>query len=243
MKSVRWQPIAERVFPVLGSWENDTKPQMPTDVSNLNFAGEAELALSMAKDTFEAETRRKQTTETKASIFLAFLAASLPVIGTLAAEPNSVLTWASAIVLLVGLIYMVAAAFNAFSSLKAASYSSLGAREIETAVKESDPSRALAQAYFSAVSHNYVANNEKITRVSLAQAHILRAFIMLVLVVMLNLSDKIVFSVGELRTSALATINVDDCKACIVIWEYDADGTSVRIERRPGQIPSDEVSD
>lgn len=47
------------------------------------LAKDAEFAMEMAVSLHDAEVRRRQSADTKAALYLAFLAAVIPVIGTL----------------------------------------------------------------------------------------------------------------------------------------------------------------
>ena len=68
------------IFPSAGS--DAVAPPGPT-VTNADLEKDAGLAMEFAIRLHDDEVRRRQSADTKAALYLAFLAAVLPVVGTL----------------------------------------------------------------------------------------------------------------------------------------------------------------
>ncbi len=151
------------------------------------LAKDAELAMEMAISLYDAEVRRRQSADTKAALYLAFLAAVIPVIGTLSPTisdsfHNPVLAIDVALFVIV-LVYVLMAGWYAARATAPSVVHSIGEADLSDVFSNKDTRAATAIKLIDATRLNYPLNNKKITYVRLTQAHIFRAFLTVMLIV------------------------------------------------------------
>ena len=148
---------------------------------------DAGLAMEMAISLHDAEVRRRQSADTKAALYLAFLAAVIPVIGTLSPTisgsfRNPVLA-IDVVLFAIVLVYVLMAGWYAARATAPSVVHSIGEADLSDVFSNKDPRATTATKLIDATRLNYPLNNMKITYVRLTQAHIFRAFIAIMLIV------------------------------------------------------------
>lgn len=148
---------------------------------------DAGLAMEMAISLHDAEVRRRQSADTKAALYLAFLAAVIPVIGTLSPTVsdsfrNPVLA-IDVVLFAIVLVYVLMAGWYAARATAPSVVHSIGDADLAEVFNDKDIRAATAIKLIDATRLNYPLNNKKITYVRLTQANIFRAFIAVMLIV------------------------------------------------------------
>lgn len=176
------KPIVDFLFPwPMTKSGSESEPVLSSTIDLLER--DPALSLEVAYRIHDAEVRRRGTADTKAALYLAFLAAILPLIGAL--KPNVIalqqgwLDWIDTVLFASALIYLVAAAVLVMRAIATSMIHTLGERDLHEALLEGRPAAWIAQQTLLATMHNYHANNHKITFVNFAQRHVFRAMLML----------------------------------------------------------------
>lgn len=190
--------ISSKVFPYASGTIADPMEKV---VTTRQLAKDPELALEMATNLHDAEVRRRQSADTKAALYLAFLAALLPVIGTLTPTVSSLYQnnfLAIDIVLFaMVLIYLLAAGWYAASATTPSVIHLTGETDLSDALEDKDTRAVMASRLIEATRLNYPLNNKKITYVRLTEAHLFRAFLTIILIVAVDWVTDVATLIGE----------------------------------------------
>ncbi|MES0022314.1 MULTISPECIES: hypothetical protein [unclassified Mesorhizobium] len=138
-----------------------------------------------ARQLTAAENERKQGAETKASLYLAVIAAIVPILGSLVTDffqqaPNSpgdafgIVTLA---VFIFGMAYLLACGVWSFRTLKVSVYSRVDITELLQAAASPDPEQHLVKEMLCAVRKNRDEANAKITCIRMAHLFLIRTFL------------------------------------------------------------------
>jgi hypothetical protein len=179
------------------------------------LAMDAGLAMEMAISLHDAEVRRRQSADTKAALYLAFLAAVIPVIGTLSPTVsdrfrNPVLA-IDIVLFAVVLVYVLMAGWYAARATAPSVVHSIGEADLSDVFSDNDIRAATAIKLIDATRLNYPLNNKKITYVRLTQAHIFRAFIAIMLIVAVDWGTDVAAVIFEERQGASGVLAEDVC--------------------------------
>lgn len=159
----------------------DPVPALKSTIGVLEKDGP--LSLDVANRIHDAEVHRRGTADTKAALYLAFLAAILPLIGDLKPHvigwPQRWIEWVDTVLFTAALVYLVTAAVFVMRSITASTIYTLGEADLHRGILEGRPAAWIAHETLRATMHNYCANNRKITFVNHAQQHVFRAMLML----------------------------------------------------------------
>jgi len=167
------------------------------------LAKDAGLAMEMAISLHDAEVRRRQSADTKAALYLAFLAAVIPVIGTLSPTVsdsfrNPVLA-IDVVLFAIVLVYVLMAGWYAARATAPSVIHSIGEADLSDVFRDKDSRAATAIMLIDATRLNYPLNNKKITYVRLTQAHIFRAFLAIMLIVAVDWGTNVAAVIFEER--------------------------------------------
>ncbi|MFG1228625.1 hypothetical protein [Xanthobacter wiegelii] len=199
-----WRAI-DRIFPYIEKLtpaeQADKEEREQMDIAAIEAADwstNAERALDEAQKVSGAESERVRTAESKATTYLAVLAALVPVIITLQAaywenKAGPAPDAARLTVLVVATIYVAAAGYHAFMALHVSVRQRVGEAEIAAAWKTRKPLHKLTRDTLLATRRSRDAVNAKITRILVTHQHLLRAFIAFVFLLLL---DPFFYAIG-----------------------------------------------
>ncbi|WP_188789629.1 hypothetical protein [Salipiger pallidus] len=173
--------------------------------------------MEMAISLHDAEVRRRQSADTKAALYLAFLAAVIPVIGALSPTVsdsfrNPVLA-IDVVLFAIVLVYVLMAGWYAARATAPSVVNSIGEADLSDVFSEKDIRAATAIKLIDATRLNYPLNNKKITYVRLTQAHIFRAFLAIMLIVAVDWGGDVAAAIFE---EAQGTGSVPEKSVCFV---------------------------
>jgi hypothetical protein len=142
-------------------------------------------ALEQARRLADQESERKKAAESKASIYLAVIAAIVPVLSSLLTDffgesfndyprPFQV---ASILLFVLGMIYLVASGIWAFRTLAISSHTRVDAIDIAKAWGEVKPVPALIRELLISTRLNHAGANKKMDYIRLAHEFLLRTFL------------------------------------------------------------------
>lgn len=179
------------------------------------LAKDAALALEIATSLHDAEVRRRQSADTKAALYIAFLAAILPVVGTL--EPTVSSRFLGPMLALditlfmITLTYIVMAGWYAVRATAVSRFTAIGEKDLSDALDNADARATMAFRLIDATRLNYPINNEKITYVNLTQKCIFRAFLAIILIVAVDWGANTITAIGEERRELSGTPTSQVC--------------------------------
>lgn len=193
-----WQKFVDPLFPVIEPMiaveiqkEEDSLTSDIEGIEAANFDVNDERALDEAQRVAAAEIERVRTSESKATTYLAVLAALVPLVITLQAA-----TWEDKTgpapealkiaVLAIATVYVAAAGYHAFKTLQVSGIQKIGESEIVSAWELPNPIRRLARNTLLASRRSRKDVNAKVTRIKVTHQHLIRAFGAFVLLLMLD---------------------------------------------------------
>lgn len=200
-----WRRIFDLVFPYiepLDATQQATEEQrLEDDVASIKAAtwtANEERALDEAQRVAASEVERVRIAEGKATTYLAVLAALVPLIITLQAAnwektagpaPDA----ARLFVLAIATIYVTAAGYHAFKTLQVSGFQRISEVEVVAAWRTRYPLRKLTRGTLLASRRSRDAVNAKVTRIRVTHEHLLRAFGIFVLLLLL---DPLFYAMG-----------------------------------------------
>ena len=157
--------------------------QLDQEVSEIraaNFSAEPEKALAEAQRAAAFDQERARTAEGKATTYLAVLAALVPIIITLQAatweaKSGPAPAWLKFGLMLAAVVYLTAAGYHAFRTLKVNATQCVMEPEIVTAWKSPRPLQRMTRSTLLASRRSRDRVNEKVTRIKVAHEHLVRA--------------------------------------------------------------------
>lgn len=152
-----------------------------TAIDSANWGKQPAKALEQAQRMADSEVDRRKVVETKASIYLAVLAALVPLIVTIQTG-----IWENKVgpappllrfsILSIAIIYSAAAGWYAFSVLRVSGFHTVGIGELTTSWAKAEPPGELAKKTLQRMRDSQDAVNNKVTRIKVTHEHLLRAF-------------------------------------------------------------------
>ncbi len=200
------------IFPQAGS--ASVKP--PDRVATTeNLAKNAALAMEVATRLHDDEVRRRQSADTKAALYLAFLAAVLPVVGVLTPSVTNrfrypVLALDLAL-LAIALLYILMAGLYSAKALAPSATVVIAEGDLSDALDDEDARATIASRLIDATRLNYPLNNRKITYIRLTQAHIFRAFLAIMLIVAIDWVTDTMTAIGKAQQESSIFPNEQIC--------------------------------
>lgn len=145
----------------------------------------SETALECARALNEQETERKRSSEGKASIYLAVIAAIFPVLISLPKDlygdefHNMGTGWQAVLLglFVLGVLYLVRSGIWSFRTLAVSTHNRIDATDIVHLWKEPDANSALIRDLLLTTRMNRDGVNAKVTNIKMAHAFLLRTFI------------------------------------------------------------------
>jgi hypothetical protein len=179
-------------------------PTSPSAAMKAKEAHEADLAairsaiwkipeaMEHARQLTIAENERKQGADTKASLYLAVIAAIVPILGSLVTDffqqtsnsTSDAFRMVTLTIFLLGMAYLLACGVWAFRTLRVSVYSRVDIPELLQATASSDPEQYLVKEMLCAVRTNRDSVNAKITCIKMAHLFLIRTFLTLSLLLM-----------------------------------------------------------
>lgn len=199
------RPLLDWVFPYiepLDATERAAESQrLSRDIAaieGVDWSVSVERALDEAQKVAAAEADRVRTAESKATTYLAVLAALVPVIITLQAanwekKAGPAPDAARLVVLAVATVYVAAVGYHAFMALQVSGFQRVGEAEIAAAWLTPNPLRKLTRGTLLATRRSRDAVNAKVTRIRVTHEHLLRAFGTFVILLLL---DPLFYAMG-----------------------------------------------
>lgn len=198
------------IFPIVFSqerneeFENDQHEieELEEKISQLTFSDHASEALAAAERIADAQTQRRRTAETKASAYLAVLAALVPVIISIEGADWEKKTgpapeWLRLIILVSAIIYTGAAGWFAAKTLKVSGFYTVGVSDIVDAYSNGNADEELAKNNLLSVRKSQYSVNEKVTNIKLSHEHLLRAFCCFLILLVLDPSFVFIKSMNK----------------------------------------------
>lgn len=195
---MNWTKWFDAVFPYIEPLTDDDKNTQKTcfdrDINAINsakFSIEPERALDEAQRVAAAETERVRTAESKATTYLAVLAALVPLVITLQAA-----TWEDKsgpapeglklAIMFLATLYVAGAGYHAFKTLQVSGFQRVVESEVAASWRTPRPLPKLARSTLLASRKSRDAVNAKVTRIKVTHQHLIRAFAAFVLLLSLD---------------------------------------------------------
>lgn len=202
---MNWAKWADRLFPYIESLSAEEKQaqekSLKVDVAAIGsakFGTDEQRALDEAQRVAAAEMERVRTSEAKATTYLAVLAALVPLVITLQGatwedKSGPAPGWLKLGMLAIATVYVAAAGYHAFRTLRVTGFQRIGEREITAAWRSPRPLQKLARSTLLASRRSRDAVNLKVTYIKVTHEHLLRAFGAFVLLLLL---DPVFYAMG-----------------------------------------------
>lgn len=154
-------------------------------IKDAKWDKDPEIALECARALHEQETERKRSSESKASIYLAVIAAIFPVLVSLPKDlygdqlPGMGAGWQTALLglFVLGVMYLVRSGIWAFRTLAVSTHNRIDATDIVHLWGEPDANSALIRDLLITTRMNREGVNAKVAYIKMAHAFLLRTFI------------------------------------------------------------------
>lgn len=148
-------------------------------------------ALEQASRIMDAELERRKSAESKATTYLAVLAALVPVTLSIEAAEWDQKTgpapeWLRLMTLIVAVIYTGAAGWYAFKALQVTGIHVVGIYDLAKAWQGSNGQQKLAISTAKHIRASHAAINAKITSIKVTHAHLIRAFLFFIVLLLLD---------------------------------------------------------
>lgn len=202
---MNWKKWADRLFPYIEPLTDQEKADRATslraDVATIaaaRFGTDEQGALDQSQRVAAAEMERVRVSESKATTYLAVLAAFVPLVITLQAatwenKSGPAPAWLKLGVLAAAVVYVAAAGYHAFRTLRVSGFQRIGEVEVASAWRSPRPLQKLARSTLLASRRSRDAVNLKVTYIKVTHEHLLRAFGAFVLLLLL---DPVFYAIG-----------------------------------------------
>ena len=157
------------------------------DITEAKWKSESVILEEIRRLVAHEEERRK-TAETKATIYLAVLAAIVPlsatIFGDLAGYLDSLHDWQAAVlvlILLLALAYLLAAGVWTFRTIQVSGYRRVGVEDLVRLKGQEEVELALCRKLLRTVIENRNVVNDKVSKLLMAHAFLVRMFVVFVL--------------------------------------------------------------
>ncbi len=190
--------IIELVWPRLNrstnSDERELRKQIDKTIDDIEQAQwqPIDSILEESRELFRIEEGRRKSADTKATIYLAVLAAVVPLFATLTKEffiaSQMFENWQIFTLIpifMLGTLYLLVAGIWAFRAIKVAGYHRVEVEDLIKLSNKDDIDLSVCKELLKAVRRNREPVNEKITRVIMAHEFLVRMFISYVLLLIL----------------------------------------------------------
>lgn len=178
------------LWPVLGQTKAFTTGvvrQREADLAAIQSADWSKLGgvLEHARVLTETENERKRSADTKASLYLAVIAALVPILGALVTDfyrpaenaPSGAFGYVTLSLFALGTAYLLACGIWSFRTLKVSKYTRVDINELVLATNSPSPEQEIAREMLVAVRYNRDEVNEKTSRIRMAHEFLVRTFV------------------------------------------------------------------
>lgn len=193
----RFEIVREFLWPVLETTitEESHKKWLADDyalIAKLKLSVDGGAALEEARRVADAEAERRRSADQKASTYLAVVAALAPLLlaGATAIwekKAGSAPPAFNMLLLGIAVAYMAMAGIWSFRVLEVSASNRIGIGDIADSWKKREPAAALTRWILRCARANYRGVNEKVDKIKMAHAFLLRAFITFVLILLFNI--------------------------------------------------------
>jgi hypothetical protein len=203
-----WPTLEKPTLGELAAEETSQRVDI-TAVREEGWVKNAKLALEEARRLADAEEDRRRSTENKASTYLlfasAFAAALIPFLpGILEGKTGSAPRLLIAIILIIAVLYLVAAGIWAFRTLRVGTYHRLDVAELIRIWRDDNPERALIRETFATGRMNYRAVNDKVSCIKMAHQFMVRSFVVFGILLVVEAGWEAAHSVIEPHVGPVA---------------------------------------
>lgn len=193
-----------------------TRKEDVARIRSMDWSANAALALSEARSLAELEAERRRTADSKATIYLAVIAAIIPILSSLVSDLVDSKNCGRACVVstsslfFLGLVYLLMSGWWAFQTLKVGVYARVDSAEYATLWKSPNRESRIACELFVATRINVDGVNKKLTCIKMTHEFLLRTFIVFALLIMAMLImqplEELVSAGAALVLNALANL-------------------------------------
>jgi hypothetical protein len=167
--------------------DDDTKAL----INSANWEKSPASALEYASRIMDGELERRKSAEGKATTYLAVLAALVPVTLSIEAaewdhKTGPAPEWVRLMILIVAVIYTGAAGWYAFRALQVAGVHVVGVYDLAQAWQGSNGQQKLAESTAKHIRASHAAINAKVTSIKVTHAHLIRAFLFFIALLLLD---------------------------------------------------------
>lgn len=185
-------PRLDTLTPEQTKQANDRRENDRKLISTLKPAKQADIALEEARRIADFETDRRKNADQKATTYLAVVAALIPLILTILAtiwtdKPNGAPTWLSVLLLAIAIVYVARAGVWAFRVLEVSASHLPGVSDIDKAWRDQDPQTYLTRQILTCARLNQDGVNDKVSRIKMAHAFLLRGFLAFTFLLLINI--------------------------------------------------------
>lgn len=193
-----WHRLVDPVFPVVEPFtaaeRANAERRLREDLDAIareDWSPEEARALDEAQRVAAAELDRVKTAESKATTYLATLAALIPLVITIEGsywerKSGPAPEWLKLAVLAVATVHVAAAGYHAFRALQVSAFQRVTETGLVDAWRSRRPLRRLTRETLAATRASRDAVNAKVTRVKVTQAHLTRAFAAFIALLLLD---------------------------------------------------------
>lgn len=170
-----------------------SEKKIKEDVQNASFDKNNELLLDYAQKIYDSEVERRKVTEAKATTFLAFIAAIIPILLSIQNsywehKAGPAPEWLKLLFLILGILYIAMAGHYSIKTLNVAGFAAIGSKDILLISNKKNGTSYIIKQLLSAYQISQDNINRKVTMIKLTIAHLERAFLCFII---LLLSDPI----------------------------------------------------
>lgn len=194
----RFSALRDMIIPLLDRPDAKTLRAQETrrerdlaGVDAQDWSTHTDVALDEARRIFDAEMARRASADSKATTYMAVIAALVPiglsvqgavVEGKIGSAPS----WVNLTILAIGMLYVIGAGLWAFRVLKVSAAARTDVPDVQEAWKRRDPRMHVVRATLKAARMNWSGVNEKITGIRMAHEYLMRAFLVFAMLLIVN---------------------------------------------------------
>lgn len=158
--------------------------ELKTDIEAINAASWNKTTLEEARNLNMLESERKRAAETKASIYLAVIAAIIPILSSLVTDfygrdvgaPRGAFQAVTLTLFILGLLYLLASGAWSFRTLKVSVHHRVDIAELLKASEEKEPDTVITRELLLATRLNRDGVNQKTSCIKMAHEFLIRTF-------------------------------------------------------------------
>ncbi|KAB0504542.1 hypothetical protein [Pseudomonas moorei] len=181
------------------------------DIAKINIARwavDTDAALEEARRLDDAESDRRKTADSKASIYLAAVTALTPVLASLLPSiwsDKSTISFSvcSLAIFFLATLYLFRAGIWAFETLRVSTSSRVDATDLASLWSAATPKPELVKKLLIAVRYNHAGANRKVSCIKMTHAFLLRAFLAFILLLIVQVAWT---PAGQLIALVIATV-------------------------------------